>query len=659
MTAATLRESIIDEMRLVQPAAGRTYDPPAEQGWVVPAGAEYGHQKALAECIANAVSDEVGVVQWQSPVLDRWDADKDGLPSGPSTGDRYLCDVAGSGWVVDYIYEWTGSAWSGTAPVAGMIVYVTDESILYVYTGAAWSALGVTISHASLTGVSANQHHNQQHALTGGDHTATGLTSGWFLKATSPTSFAFGAHGLGYADVGAAASSHNHDASYAALGHNHDGAYAVMDHNHDAAYAALGHTHNGDTLQLDGVNSNGGAFAFTTSGQVTFSNALRALRAGFNVDPHTTIPLYTTAAGYTDAQFGSSTPVYMMHYGPRIGLNCYYDGGYKYGAGSSGYYAAYLDFGISDGSLAYYTTAATGNAAAAATMALVYKVSRAGVVTTGDGAVGAPAWAFTGDTDTGAFRPSADAWDAACGGRSIVRFDKVGVCVSRWASNLITTPLADLHIVRSNPSTTNVPSDSMIALERAGDAYVGFALQSSTQGGLAWGDGDSANAAKYYYMHVTDNHRWEIGGTVCQTLSATALALGSYVDLVLVGGVIRASTSDGSDNQSVAIAGGGALGDTRGACLYLYGEEHAGGAGGMSFVAGESGDISFLVNAGERLKITSAGDVKVSGTLWLEDGITAPTSSLSGMAGIYVDSSDGDLKIRFADGTVKTIVTDT
>jgi len=40
------------------------------------------------------------------------------------------------------------------------------------------------------------------------------------------------------------------------------------------------------------------------------------------------------------------------------------------------------------------------------------------------------------------------------------------------------------------------------------------------------------------------------------------------------------------------------------------------------------------------------------------DGITAP-SSATGRARIYVDTADGDLKVIFADGTVKTIVTDT
>jgi hypothetical protein len=38
--------------------------------------------------------------------------------------------------------------------------------------------------------------------------------------------------------------------------------------------------------------------------------------------------------------------------------------------------------------------------------------------------------------------------------------------------------------------------------------------------------------------------------------------------------------------------------------------------------------------------------------------VTAPGAA-SGKARIYVDTSDGDLKVVFADGTVKLIVSDT
>lgn len=42
----------------------------------------------------------------------------------------------------------------------------------------------------------------------------------------------------------------------------------------------------------------------------------------------------------------------------------------------------------------------------------------------------------------------------------------------------------------------------------------------------------------------------------------------------------------------------------------------------------------------------------------LEDGITAP-STVAGVASIYIDTADGDLKIKYGDGTTKTIVVDT
>lgn len=48
------------------------------------------------------------------------------------------------------------------------------------------------------------------HDLVSVTHTAAGLTTGHFLKATGAGSFGFAAHGLTYSDVGAAANSHSH-----------------------------------------------------------------------------------------------------------------------------------------------------------------------------------------------------------------------------------------------------------------------------------------------------------------------------------------------------------------------------------------------------------------------------------------------------------------
>lgn len=55
---------------------------------------------------------------------------------------------------------------------------------------------------------------------------------------------------------------------------------------------------------------------------------------------------------------------------------------------------------------------------------------------------------------------------------------------------------------------------------------------------------------------------------------------------------------------------------------------------------------------------TARFQIPADGGMAIVDGITAP-ATLSGWAKIYVDSADGDLKVKFGDGTVKTIVTDT
>lgn len=57
-------------------------------------------------------------------------------------------------------------------------------------------------------------------------------------------------------------------------------------------------------------------------------------------------------------------------------------------------------------------------------------------------------------------------------------------------------------------------------------------------------------------------------------------------------------------------------------------------------------------------RLRSIDDTAQMNALQLVDGITAP-DTLSGYASIYVDTADGDLKIKFGDGTVKTISTDT
>jgi len=111
------------------------------------------------------------------------------------------------------------------------------------------------------------------------------------------------------------------------------------------------------------------------------------------------------------------------------------------------------------------------------------------------------------------------------------------------------------------------------------------------------------------------------------------------------------------------------------ASIYAYDENDGGTAGYVPLYLGHANNAanSLIVNGatGRVLIGTSTDDgvnkLQVNGSVkatyaemnWLQilDGIAAP-AKVEGLARIYVDSADGDLKIKFGDGTVKTIVTD-
>lgn len=117
-------------------------------------------------------------------------------------------------------------------------------------------------------------------------------------------------------------------------------------------------------------------------------------------------------------------------------------------------------------------------------------------------------------------------------------------------------------------------------------------------------------------------------------------------------------TFTGTDSSSVAFGTGGTVLYSAGVLTSALGTVSA---PGLTF----TGDTNTGVYSSDAdtINVTTAGAEKAridsAGVLWILDGITAPGASVSGMAGIFVDTADGDLKVRFADGTVKVIVADT
>ena len=94
------------------------------------------------------------------------------------------------------------------------------------------------------------------------------------------------------------------------------------------------------------------------------------------------------------------------------------------------------------------------------------------------------------------------------------------------------------------------------------------------------------------------------------------------------------NTSDGSDNKSIMINGGGAGSDTRGGYLIVHGNEHSSHPGITRLHAGNVGtaNIEFYTAGSERLRIDSSGRLKVGNNV-------RPASDANEGAGLRVTSS--------------------
>jgi hypothetical protein len=182
---------------------------------------------------------------------------------------------------------------------------------------------------------------------------------------------------------------------------------------------------------------------------------------------------------------------------------------------------------------------------------------------------------------------------------------------------------------------------------------------------------NGATVANTIRFGIGDANAAYLTNTGFQVLATTASTSTSSGALVVSGGVGVAG----------AIYAGGVLSTVSGAGFNTpdwrfyqsgtsgYIRDLVNGQMALQFISGNASTIQVYATGTQDSTTTTSGALISSGGLGvagavnagtffgLVDGITAP-STAGGYARIYVDSADGDLKVKFGDGTVKTIATD-
>ena len=114
-------------------------------------------------------------------------------------------------------------------------------------------------------------------------------------------------------------------------------------------------------------------------------------------------------------------------------------------------------------------------------------------------------------------------------------------------------------------------------------------------------------------MALTKISRSLLDTGISDSSDATAITIDSSENIFLSNttSLIGVNTSDGSDNKSVMVNGGGAASSSRGAYVWAKGNEHSSDAGFLQLTSGtvSGAAITMFTNGSERMRIASSGEL--------------------------------------------------
>lgn len=138
------------------------------------------------------------------------------------------------------------------------------------------------------------------------------------------------------------------------------------------------------------------------------------------------------AVGAVNAKFGPSIPFYLIANEPTLGMNAYYNGGWKFGKGSTTRWGGVIQMDTTNGQMTLQITNAAGNADAAATLATHVSINNNGNIGFG----GVTAWGTSAAKVIGIANGTAPSTSPAGMGQLYV---ESGALKYRGSSGTITT----------------------------------------------------------------------------------------------------------------------------------------------------------------------------------------------------------------------------